>query len=203
MHRDKELVLYQIFFIFILPVALLIFGVVPIAWRMVVLCIAMLFMYGIIQNEKISDAAMGLSLKGTKHAIIPYLLFTVAGSVFLIQFSEYLGIKPEIVWYQSPHLLFLFLPVSLLQEIAYRGFLFYKLRQLSAHWGWVIVANVVLFTILHAIYPMPDIMLPVALISGVGFAVMYRFFPNLLLISGAHAILNFVAILYGFFFFHE
>lgn len=203
MRQDKELILYQIFFIFILPIALLIFGVIPVTWRMVVLCVAMLFMYGVIQNEKISDAEMGLGAKSFQRSIIPYILFTILGAVFLIRLSGHLGIRPSIVWYESPHLLFLFLPVSLLQEIAYRGFLFHKLRQLSSKWWVVVGANVVLFTILHAIYPMPDIMLPVAFVSGIGFALMYRFFPNLLLISGAHAILNFIAILYGFFFFHE
>lgn len=203
MQHDRELVLYQIFFIFILPIALLIFGIVPLEWRMVVLCVSMLFMYGVIQNEKMSDAAMGLGTKNFRRSFLPYLLFTGAGVFGLIHLSRFLGITPDIVWWQSPHLLFLFLPVSLLQEIAYRGFLFPKLQQLSSK-GWVIVgANTVLFTVLHAIYPMADIMLPVAFFSGLAFALMYRFFPNLLLISGAHAVLNFVAILYGFFYFHE
>lgn len=203
MQQDKELVLYQIFFIFILPIALLVFGIVPLSWRMIVLCVSMLFMYGVIQNEKMSDATMGLGTKGFRRALLPYLLFTIAGVFGLIYLSRFLGITPNIVWWQSSHLLFLFLPVSLLQEIAYRGFLFPKLHQLSSK-GWVIVgSNALLFTVLHAIYPMAEIMLPVAFVSGIALALMYRYYPHLLLISGAHAVLNFVAILYGFFYFHE
>jgi membrane protease YdiL (CAAX protease family) len=88
-----------------------------------------------------------------------------------------------------------------LQEIAYRGFLFPKLKELTNSWLVIIFVNTILFTILHAIYPMPGLMLPVAFISGLALAVMYRFYPNLILISLSHAILNFIAVLHGFFFF--
>lgn len=203
MDHDRELTLYQIFFIFILPIALLLFGIVPVAWRMVVLCVSMLFMYGVIQHENMSDAEMGLSPHTFRRALLPYIIFTILGGIVLVKLSEYFAIRPQIHWWQSRHLLFLFIPVSLLQEIAYRGFLFPKLKHLSSKWWVIIGANTVLFTVLHVIYPMPQIMLPLAFFSGLGFALMYRYFPNLLLISGAHAVLNFIAILYGFFYFHE
>lgn len=203
MNQDKELTLYQIFFIFILPIALLVFGIVPIAWRMLVLCVSMLFMYGVIQNEKISDETMGLSKKTFKKSLIPYLVFTLVGAFVFVRLSDVLEINPNVVWYEHAHFLFLFLPVSLLQEIAYRGFLFPKLRVLNQKWWVVIGANAVLFTILHVIYPTPGIMLPVAFFSGIALAVMYRYYPNLLLISFSHAVLNFIAVLHGFFFFHQ
>jgi membrane protease YdiL (CAAX protease family) len=203
MNQDKELVLYQIFFIFILPIALLVFGIVPIAWRMLVLCVSMLFMYGVIQKEKITDETMGLSKYSFKKSIIPYLLFTLIGAFVFIKLSKVLDINPGIVWWQNIHFIFLFMPVSLLQEIAYRGFLFPKLKVLSQKWWVIIGANTVLFTFLHVIYPMPNLMLPIAFFSGLGLSIMYKYYPNLLLISFAHAILNFIAVLHGFFFFHE
>lgn len=203
MQQDKELVLYQIFFIFILPIALLVFGIVPIEWRMLVLCISMLFMYGVIRKEKITDETMGLSKRTFKKSLIPYLVFTLVGAVIFVKLSEVLAISPGIIWWQNIHFIFLFLPVSLLQEIAYRGFLFPKLQELSHKWWVVIGANTVLFTFLHVIYPIPSIMLPIAFFSGLGLAIMYRYFPNLILISFAHAVLNFIAVLHGFFFFHE
>ncbi len=202
MQQDKELVLYQIFFIFILPIALLTFGIVPITWRMLVLCVAMLFMYGVIQKEKISDETMGISKNTFRKALIPYLIFTLIGAVIFVRLSGVLAINPNIVWWQHMHFIFLFLPVSLLQEIAYRGFLFPKLKELSSKWWVIIGANTVLFTFLHVIYPTPDIMLPVAFFSGLGLSVMYRYYPNLILISLSHAVLNFIAVLHGFFFFY-
>lgn len=203
MNQDKELVLYQIFFIFILPIALLVFGVVPMEWRMLVLCVAMLFMFGVIKKEQLSDEIMGLSVKTFRRALIPYLIFTLVGAAIFVRLSSVLAINPNIVWWQHIHFLFLFLPVSLLQEIAYRGFLFPKLKELSQKWWVIIGANTVLFTFLHVIYPTPGIMLPVAFFSGLGLSIMYRYYPNLLLISFAHAVLNFIAVLHGFFFFHE
>lgn len=203
MNHDKELVLYQIFFIFILPIALLVTGIVPISWRMVVLCVAMIFMYGVIQNEKISDSTMGLSKDTFRRSLIPYCVFTLVGVFVFVRLSDVLAINPQLHWWQHAHFLFLFLPVSLLQEIAYRGFLFPKLRELSKKWWVVIVVNTLLFTLLHVIYPTPGIMLPVAFFSGLALSIMYRFYPNLLLISLSHAVLNFIAVLHGFFFFHE
>jgi membrane protease YdiL (CAAX protease family) len=201
MQQDKELVLYQIFFIFILPIALLVFGVVPVAWRMVVLCVAMLFMYGVIQHERMADSDMGLAPGTFRRSLLPYTLFTLVGVYVFIKLSTLFGINPDIVWWEHAHFLFLFLPVSLLQEIAYRGFLFPKLKTLSHKWWVIIGANTILFTVLHVIYPTPGIMLPIAFFSGLALALMYRFYPNLILISIAHAVLNFIAVLHGFFFF--
>jgi membrane protease YdiL (CAAX protease family) len=203
MNRDKGLVLYQIFFIFVLPIILLVTGIVPVGWRMIVLCVAMLFMYGVIQKEKITDQEMGLSSKTFKKSLLPYLAFTLVGVFIFVRLSEVLAIDPKIVWWQHPHFLFLFLPVSLLQEIAYRGFLFPKLKELTNKWWVIIIVNTLLFTLLHIIYPTPGIMLPVAFFSGLGLSIMYRYYPNLLLISFSHAVLNFIAVLHGFFFLHE
>lgn len=105
------------------------------------------------------------------------------------------------VWYRSPHLLSLFLPVSLLQEIAYRGFLFPKLAIIT-HKKWVLILlNTILFTLIHTIYPRPEVMVPFAFVIGLAFAIMYDRYPNLILISIAHSVLNFYAILHGFFYF--
>lgn len=202
MTTDRETILSEIFFIFIAPVALIASGIINPEWRMLVLCISMLLMYGIIMHERIPDAALGISRTSFRKGLIPYTLFTIAGVCALAWVSKKLGLESVGTWWQSSHLLFMFLPVSLLQEIAYRGFLFYKLRLLSSKWWFIILFNVLLFTFLHVIYPLPGIMLSVAFIGGLCFALMYRYFPSLILISLAHAVLNFAAIFYGFFTFH-
>lgn len=199
--KQKELVLLQVFFIFVVPIFLLVFGVVPVAYRMIVLSVAMLMMYGIIQYEKIPDSNMGLGNKNFKKSILPYFVFTILGLFALEYLAKEFNLEGVDVWYKSIHLLYLFIPVSLLQEIAYRGFLFHKLRVLS-HKRWVVIGlNAILFTLIHMIYPDPELMIPLAFATGIGFAVMYEFFPNLILISIAHSILNFYAILHGFFLF--
>jgi membrane protease YdiL (CAAX protease family) len=199
MTTDKQAILGEIFFIFIAPVALIATGIINIEWRMLALCISMLLMYGIIKHERIPDAALGMSWSSFRKSFIPYVLFTVVGVVSLRWVSGMLELEQVSIWWYSMHLVFLFLPVSILQEVAYRGFLFYKLRLLSSRWWFIIPFNVLLFTFLHVIYPVPIVTLPVAMVGGLCFALMYRYFPNIILISLAHAALNFAAILYGFF----
>ena len=145
---------------------------------------------------------MGISKKTFRKALIPYLISTLIRAVEFVRLSGVLATNPNVVRWQHMHFIFLFLPVSLLQEIAYRGFLFPKLKELSSKWWVIIGANTVLFTFLHVIYPTPGIMLPVAFFSGLGLSVMYRYYPNLILISLSHAVLNFIAVLHGFFFFY-
>lgn len=202
MPYDRETRIAELFFIFIAPVALLVTGIIPLEWRMVVLAAAMLLMYGIIQHEKISDQELGIT-RWTWRAFFSYALFTTLGVVTLVRLGKILSLPSAANWWEMPHLLFLFLPVSLLQEIAYRGFLFYSLKKLTHNWFFIIAINTLLFTFLHVLYPTPLIMLPLAVASGIFFSVLYRYFPNLILISLSHAILNFVAIRYGFFYFHE
>lgn len=200
-HIQKELALVQIFFIFVFPIALLIFGVIPVSWRMLVLCSSTLLIYGIIAHEKMSDATCGITKKNLAKSIFAYAIFTILGIAALEVLSKFWGLSGVSVWYKSPHLLFLFLPVSLLQEIAYRGFLFPKLAVIT-HKKWVIILfNTILFTLIHAIYPRPEVMVPFAFVSGLAFALMYDKYPNLILISIAHSVLNFYAILHGFFYF--
>ncbi len=200
-HAEKELAYVQIFFIFIFPIALLIFGVIPVSWRMLVLCSSTLLIYAIIAHEKMSDAMCGISRKNLLQNIFAYSIFTLLGIGALEFLANLWNLDGVNVWYQSPHLLFLFLPVSLLQEIAYRGFLFPKLAIITRKKWVLILLNTILFTLIHAIYPRPEVMVPFAFVSGLAFAIMYDRYPNLILISIAHSVLNFYAILHGFFYF--
>lgn len=200
-HAEKELAYVQIFFIFVFPVALLISGAVPVSWRMFMLCSSMLLMYGIIVHEKMSDAACGISRKNLPKSIFAYGVFTLLGIGALEFLSNLWNLEGVSIWYKSPHLLFLFLPVSLLQEIAYRGFLFPKLAIITDKKWVLILLNTILFTLIHTIYPRPEVMVPFAFVIGLAFAIMYDRYPNLILISIAHSVLNFYAILHGFFYF--
>jgi membrane protease YdiL (CAAX protease family) len=198
MTNKKEIALIQIFFIFIAPIALLVTGIVPLAWRMLMLCISLLLIVGIIRFEKISDTELGIR-KFSYGAVFWYLLFTCIGIAGLWYLHDIGDLQREQEWWKVQHLLFAFIPVSLLQEIAYRSFLFPKLRQLFSQTFFVIVANAFLFGILHSMYPSPLLMVGVSMIGGVGFALLYNRYPNLFLISVSHIILNFVAIYLGFF----
>jgi membrane protease YdiL (CAAX protease family) len=198
MTNKKEIALIQIFFIFIAPIALLVIGIIPVGYRMLALCISLLLIIGIIRYEKLSDAELGIA-KFSYGAVFWYLLFTSIGILGLWYVGRTAGISRVEEWWRIQHLLFAFIPVSVLQEIAYRSFLFPKLRQLFSNVTLVIFSNAILFGILHSMYPSPLLMVTVSTVGGVGFALLYNRYPNLWLISASHIILNFIAIYLGFF----
>jgi membrane protease YdiL (CAAX protease family) len=99
----------------------------------------------------------------------------------------------------SWRLIVFFIPVSVFQEIVYRGFLMPRLGSILKNNVQVVFVNALLFALLHIIYPRPEIMLSLAFVSGLVFAVLYQKYPNIVLISITHAILNFVAVMFGFF----
>lgn len=198
MTNKKEIALIQIFFIFIAPIALLASGIVPVGYRMLALCISLLLIIGIIRYEKLSDADLGIG-KFSHAAVFWYLFFTSVGILGLWYIGSVTELPRVQQWWRIQHLLFAFIPVSILQEIAYRSFLFPKLRQLFRSVTLVVIANAILFGILHSMYPSPLLMVTVSTVGGVGFALLYNRYPNLWLISISHIILNFIAIYLGFF----
>ena len=196
---SKRLILVQIFIIFILPVFLLYFHILPINWRFILLAISSLVIYGIIRREKWSFKEMGIHNDNFKKAIPFYASFVVLGIVVLFLIDHRFNM-PDI----DTKIFFIktwafFIPVSLFQEFAFRSFLIPRLKKLYDNNYVVILFNAVLFTLLHIIFPNLGIGLPIAFISGIFFAWLYIKYPNLVLISLAHSILNVVAVLLGFF----
>ena len=74
---SKRLMLTQIFVIFILPVFVLYFNILPHGWRIVLLAVSCLFIYGIIRHEKWTYFEMGIRLDNLKKALPFYLIYTI------------------------------------------------------------------------------------------------------------------------------
>ena len=191
--------LYQVFMIFVVPVALLYFGIIPIEWRFFVLTFCALMLYGIIRKEKWNMEMLGIREFHTEKQLKPYIIFTLIGIFFIIGTALFFGMNPKISTDNALHLFLLFIPVSAFQEFAYRGFLMPILYRIYKSPVRIVFVNALLFTFLHIIYPDAYVSLPLAFIGGVGISMMYLRYPNLILISIAHAIFNFTAVVYGFF----
>ena len=196
---SKRLILAQIFIIFILPVFLIYFHILPISWRMILLLICSLIIYGIISREKWTLKDLGIHHHNFKKALPFYASFAVVGvlALFLI---EHRFSMPDI----DTKLFFIktwafFIPISLFQEFAFRAFLIPRLKMLYQNKVLIVFFNAILFTLIHIIYPNWGVGLPLAFVSGIFFAWLYLKYPNLLLISITHAILNITAVLLGFF----
>jgi membrane protease YdiL (CAAX protease family) len=119
--------------------------------------------------------------------------------IFIILVANTFHLTPPFLWWMNRKLLALFVFVSVFQEFAFRGFLIPVLGKIFHRNFAIVLINAVLFAGMHSIYSFPIIALPVAFVGGLVFAGLYIKYPNLILISIMHCILNFVAVGYGFF----
>ena len=196
---SKRLILVQIFLIFILPVAVLYFKILPPNWNYVLLAVGALFIYGIIRHEHWTHEDMGIRYDNFKNALPFYLVFTVLSilALFLIDHKVKTADVDSLKFIIRT--LILFLPISFFQEFVFRSFLIPRLKEVFKNTYVIIFSNAVLFTLIHIIYPNLGISIPIAFVSGIFFAWLYWKYPNLLLISLSHAVLNVAALLLGFF----
>jgi membrane protease YdiL (CAAX protease family) len=102
-------------------------------------------------------------------------------------------------WWENARFLALFIPISVLQEIIFRGILMHMLKRAFQSIPFIIILNASLFALIHIIYLNTSIIMPLTFIGGLGFAWMYHKYPNLIMISISHTVLNFTAMILGFF----
>ncbi len=196
--KEKELVIVQIVFLFILPVVLLYFNIIPDSLRVIMLLSIALVLFGIVKHENWSFSDMGINKQYMKD-ILPYSLFTLGAVGFIIWLSQVVPHSPFLEWWESLRFLLLFIPISVLQEIIFRGVLMNFLMKAFSSPIFIIALNAAVFAFMHVIYLNSVFVLPFTLIAGIGFAWMYYRYKNLILISVSHTILNFVAVALGFF----
>ena len=196
--QEREIVWVQILYLYIIPTLLLYFGVVSKDLRAVLLTVIAILLFGIVRHAKWSYYDMGIERDFMKD-IIPYSLVTLGGVLFLVWLAQIVPHEPFLNWWKNLRFLLLFIPISILQEIVFRGILMNMLRRAFSNPIFIIILNAALFAFMHVIYLNSMFVLPVTFIAGVGFAWMYYKYKNLILISVSHTILNFVAMILGFF----
>jgi membrane protease YdiL (CAAX protease family) len=190
----------QIVLIFILPVILMYFNIIPFKYRKHTLIVVSIITLIIVLLEKWSLQTLGLRLDNISPGIIPYTIFTIIGVIFLFTVSKILRRKKQTDFFKKKHFIYGFVLVSILQEFLFRGVLFVQLQRIVENPIIIILLNAILFTLIHSIYSNTSISLAIIFISGICFASIYFIYPNLILISISHAILNYVAVLYNFYY---
>lgn len=196
--KEKELVWLQILYLFIAPVLLLYYKVLPGDFRFLMLFGVAVLLFGIVRHNHWTYKDIGINRDFMKD-IVPYLLFTIGGVLFLVWLSHIVPHTPFLNWWQNIKFLLLFIPISILQEVAFRGILMNMLRRAFKNPIFIIGLNACVFALMHVIYLNATFVLPMTFIAGVGFAWVYYKYENLPLISIAHTILNFTAMILGFF----
>lgn len=196
--KEREIVWIQILYLYVIPTLLLYFNVVPESFRIVILFGVAILLLGIIRHNRWSYSDMGITHNFMKD-IVPYTVFTVGGVLFLVWLSQVVPHSPFLGWWKNLKFLLLFIPLSIVQEVVFRGVLMNMLSRAFSSPIFIIVLNASVFALIHVIYLNSTFVLPMTFIAGIGFAWMYFKYKNLILISISHTILNFVAMILGFF----
>ncbi|MFZ6036354.1 MAG: type II CAAX prenyl endopeptidase Rce1 family protein [Patescibacteria group bacterium] len=183
----------------ILPLALITSGMIRARWRWYLLTGVVLAISGVFFIRRTTLADIGIHTDYIVATLLAYGIFAVTGCVFLRWLSMVLGQAPHTDWRQDTHFRYWFIPISIGQQYVFMSFSLRQLIELTdVVWAAVII-NAVLFAIMHSIYGNWRVHLPLALVAGLGFSALYSVFPNLIVASAAHMVLNFTAVYYGFF----
>jgi membrane protease YdiL (CAAX protease family) len=196
--KEREVVWVQILYLYIIPVLLLYFNIIPDNFRVIMLLAIVLLLFGIVRHSNWTYADLGIK-KDFMKDIIPYSIFTIGSVFFVLWLGKVVPHEPFVEWWESARFLLLFVPISVLQEILFRGILMNFLERAFKSPIFIILLNASVFAFLHVIYLNSIFVLPMTFIAGIGFAWMYYQYKNLILISVSHTVLNFIAVAMGFF----
>ncbi len=184
---------------FVLPFAFVIGGVIPVDQRRWWYALAGLLALGVARWTGASLRDLGFRGGNARAAVLPYTAFALLGAVVIVVVAVSIGRVPRTSWWLVPHFRYgILIPVSAAQEFFYRGLLTVLLQRLTASPSAIIVANASLFAFLHTIFPEPAVVLPLSFLGGFVFTALWLRLPNLWLASAAHAVLNFVFVLFCF-----
>src|SRR3989338_724028 len=187
----------QIGTLFVLPVLLILFGVIPVQYRFFVLLAITILVIAVIVIEKWSLKNLGIRLDNIKKSALWYLIFTVFATVAIIVLARLLNHNTQNI-FGNIHFQYGFIILSFLQEFLFRSFLIPKLKLLISSPALVIIANGLLFGLIHIIFSNPIALFMMSAVLGMAFAMAYYYRPNLILATISHSVINFVAVFYCF-----
>ncbi len=189
----------EIIILFVLPVLLIFFKAIPFKYKVHILALICSIVSIIIVNEGWTMQKLGLRIDNLQISILPYMLFAIVAPIGLFVVARVLNKNKVLQWWKKTHFLFGFIYISFLQEFLFRGFLIPKLQTILSSYFLIILINSLLFAFIHIIYLNNYQSLLIIFIGGIGFATIYTYYPNLILITVLHSILNFVCVLFGFY----
>lgn len=190
----------EILLLFVLPVVLIYYRIISFRYRIHSLIIVAIIAFLIILFKQWSLDKLGISLNTPMIYLAPYAIFTLFSAILLIIISKLLKRRTQPNFFSKKHFIYGFIMVSIFQEFLFRGYLFPVLQQIFPKASLIILVNAILFTSIHSIYSNDTISLVMIFLGGIFFASIYSIYPNLILITISHAILNFIVVLYGFYY---
>ncbi len=149
--KEREIVWVQILYLYLIPTLLIYFNVIHNDFRVLTLFGITILLFGIVQHAKWTYKDMGI-YKGFMKDTIPYSIFTIGGVLFLIWLAQVVPHQPFLKWWSSLKFLLLFIPLSIVQEIVFRGILMNMLARVFSSPVFIIALNAAVFAFIHVIY---------------------------------------------------
>jgi membrane protease YdiL (CAAX protease family) len=191
--------LIEIVLLFIIPVLLVYYRVIPFKHRKKILISISIATIIICILERLTLKQLGIRTDNILLYAIPYTIFTIVGILSLVVVTKIIKRRPQAKFYADKKFIITILLGSIVQEFLFRGFLSYKLSILFENQIILILINAILFTLIHIIYSNTKTTLMIIFVAGIFFAEIYLMYPNLILIAISHIILNHVALRYNFY----
>jgi len=189
-----------LFFIYLLPIFLIYVGIIKYRYRLFVLSLIAIVTILIIILENWSLSTLGIRFDNLISFLGPYIFFTIGISILLIFISKKVMKKQHVIkWWTNKRITITFIPVSVVQEFLFRGFLIPVLYEMLGSIFLVVIINSAIFMFMHIIYSHTVADLLFVFLEGILLATMYVLFPNLILITLAHAAHNFLAVYFNYF----
>lgn len=185
----------QLFIYLVLPVLLLVLGILPLDFRGYLLATVVILTIFLAFKDRMSLKELGLT--NVSRGFVPYLLFTLVGVIAAILFASLFQKTQLPNWWMYSHLQWAFLPISFAQEFVYRAVFQTKLQKVMKPLTAIIITSL-LYSGMHMLWQDPLILL-MAFFGGLAWGYLWYRYPNLLLITISHSILNFSVICLGFF----
>ncbi len=189
----------EIFFLFIFPVFPSFFDRFPKRYCFPLFWVIVAIACTIVYIEQWPLQKLGIDARHLLNGLPLYFFFTLLGFAYILLLVKMLRYKPTPAWWKQSHFIFGFILISAGQEFLYRGFLMPVLESVFSSPPLIILINALLFTFIHIIYRNRLLSLTTSFLGGICFAGIYYLYPNLILISLSHAVLNFAAVYYGMF----
>ncbi len=191
----------QVILIIILPVFLLYKRIIPYKYKLHVLFSIFLLVLFFVLIEGLTLKDLGIRFDNITQQIFPYIAFTILVSFGIYYLSKHILKRKHYIsyWSEKKFHILVFIPLCFIQEFIFRGYLIPKLFDIFTSSIIVVFVNALLFMSIHIIYSVKRIDLLFVFLEGFLLAMIYIFYPNLLFVTIAHSIHNFIAIFFKFF----
>lgn len=195
------LAVLEVLIIFVLPVFLMYEKIIPFKYRLHTMGLIGLAVTSLVLVQKWTLTDLGIRVDNLQGHLFPYILFTILISIAIVYLSNTVLKRDHYVhyWTEKKHHLKFLIPNCFLQEFLFRAFLIPVLFIFIDSSFMVVLVNSILFMSIHVIYSTKFMDLLFVFIEGFLLATIFIFYPNLIFITIAHCIHNYLAIFYKFF----